>query len=191
MYQIFAASDATGTTSERVLRAALTQFDPSLITVTRSGGIRSAENISGLVHEAALKQGFIVHTFVSEELRGSQHHCSSSFFAGYYSLVFKLVDVFVGVLSPHVNNLFLENRLSVGDVGKGPEGSRGEKRTYRQPSNLRRVFSLQLQNKPFVLQLHNLQGSVTAHILLRQLPRSLPDPPFRPSPKDGPQRLQV
>ena len=69
MYQIFAASDATGTTAERVLRAALTQFDPSHITVTRSGGIRSAENISGLVQEAANKQGFIVHTFVSEELR--------------------------------------------------------------------------------------------------------------------------
>jgi regulator of PEP synthase PpsR (kinase-PPPase family) len=70
MYQIFAASDVTGTTAERVLIAALTQFDTSHITATRSGGIRSAENISGLVHEAANKQGFIAHTFVSEELRG-------------------------------------------------------------------------------------------------------------------------
>ena len=69
MYHIFAASDATGTTAERVLRAALTQFDTSHITVTRYGGIRSAENISEIVEEAANKQGFIVHTFVSEELR--------------------------------------------------------------------------------------------------------------------------
>lgn len=69
MYQIFAVSDATGTTSERVLRAALSQFDASQITVTRYGGIRTAEQISEIVHEAELKDGFIVHTFVGEELR--------------------------------------------------------------------------------------------------------------------------
>jgi regulator of PEP synthase PpsR (kinase-PPPase family) len=69
MYHIFAASDATGTTAERVLRAALTQFDASQITVTRFGGVRSAENIREIIHEASLKRGFIVHTFVSEELR--------------------------------------------------------------------------------------------------------------------------
>jgi regulator of PEP synthase PpsR (kinase-PPPase family) len=69
MYHIFAASDATGTTAERVLRAALTQFDASQITITRLGGIRTAENISEVVHQAEEKQGFVVHTFVSEELR--------------------------------------------------------------------------------------------------------------------------
>jgi regulator of PEP synthase PpsR (kinase-PPPase family) len=44
MYHIIAASDATGTTAERVLRAALTQFDTSHITVTRFGG---AKNFAG------------------------------------------------------------------------------------------------------------------------------------------------
>jgi hypothetical protein len=69
MYHIIAASDASGMTSERVLRAALSQFDAPQITVARHGGVRSAEKVSEVVHEAAKKQGFIVHTFVSEELR--------------------------------------------------------------------------------------------------------------------------
>lgn len=70
MFQIFAASDATGTTAERVLRAALTQFDTSQVAITRYGGVRTAEAIRAIVHEAAEKRGFVVHTFVSEELRG-------------------------------------------------------------------------------------------------------------------------
>ena len=69
MYHIFAVSDATGTTSERVLRAALSQFDSSQITVARFGGVRTAEQVRDVVHEAELKSGFVVHTFVSEELR--------------------------------------------------------------------------------------------------------------------------
>ena len=66
MYHIFAVSDATGTTSERVLRAALSQFDTSQITVARYGGVRTAEQVSDIVHAAAFKSGFIVHTFVHE-----------------------------------------------------------------------------------------------------------------------------
>ena len=69
MYHIFAVSDATGTTAERVLRAALSQFEASQITVTRFGGVRSAEKVGEVVHEAGMKEGFIVHTIVSEELR--------------------------------------------------------------------------------------------------------------------------
>lgn len=69
MYQIFAASDATGVTAERVVHAALTQFDASQVSVTRVGGIRTAEQIRAVVAQAARVRGFIVHTFVSEELR--------------------------------------------------------------------------------------------------------------------------
>ncbi|MBK5109574.1 MAG: kinase/pyrophosphorylase, partial [Anaerolineales bacterium] len=69
MYYIFAVSDATGTTSERVLRAALSQFDASQITVARYGGVRTVQQVREVVHEAELKNGFVVHTFVSEALR--------------------------------------------------------------------------------------------------------------------------
>jgi hypothetical protein len=69
MYQIFAASDATGVTAERVLRAALTQFDSPQVTVKRFGGVRTLEGIREIVEQAAEMKGFIVHTFVSEQLR--------------------------------------------------------------------------------------------------------------------------
>jgi regulator of PEP synthase PpsR (kinase-PPPase family) len=69
MYHIFAVSDATGTTAERVLRAALSQFDASQITVTRFGGVRTVDKVIEVVTEAAKAESFIVHTIVSEELR--------------------------------------------------------------------------------------------------------------------------
>lgn len=69
MHNIFAASDATGTTAQRVLQAALSQFDASAVSVKRYGGLRQPEQIRALVAEAAHQKGFIVHTFVSEELR--------------------------------------------------------------------------------------------------------------------------
>src|SRR5512139_1279740 len=69
MYHIFAASDATGTTAERVLRAALTQFYPDKVKITRHGGVRTPARIREIVHETARAKGFIVHTFVSDDLR--------------------------------------------------------------------------------------------------------------------------
>jgi regulator of PEP synthase PpsR (kinase-PPPase family) len=83
MYHIFAVSDATGTTAERVLGAALSQFDASQITLTRFGGVRTVEKVSEVVAQAAKKESFIVHTFVSEELRrvilkeGREHNVST------------------------------------------------------------------------------------------------------------------
>jgi regulator of PEP synthase PpsR (kinase-PPPase family) len=69
MSYIFTVSDATGTTAERVVRAALVQFDNPDINITRYGGVRSANRIREIVDEAEVKGGFIVHTFVYEELR--------------------------------------------------------------------------------------------------------------------------
>lgn len=69
MYRVFAISDATGTTAERVVRAALTQFEGKDIEITRYGGVRSAERVRRIVEDAAASNGFIVHTLVSAELR--------------------------------------------------------------------------------------------------------------------------
>jgi len=69
MYKIIAVSDASGTTAERVVRAALVQFDESQITMTRYGGVRTVEQISDIVKEASETDGFIVHTFVYARLR--------------------------------------------------------------------------------------------------------------------------
>jgi regulator of PEP synthase PpsR (kinase-PPPase family) len=69
MYQVFVISDATGTTAERVVQAALTQFEERNIEITRYGGVRSPEQVRQVVDEAAASNGFVVHTLVSSELR--------------------------------------------------------------------------------------------------------------------------
>jgi regulator of PEP synthase PpsR (kinase-PPPase family) len=68
MYQVFAVSDGTGTTAERVVRAALTQFKGE-VNITRYGDVRSVKRIRQIVAEAVESNGFIVHTLVSAEMR--------------------------------------------------------------------------------------------------------------------------
>lgn len=69
MYKIFAVSDATGTTAERVVRAALVQYEDHQIEITRCGGVRNVSQIQEIIDEAARSHGFVVHTFVYEGLR--------------------------------------------------------------------------------------------------------------------------
>lgn len=71
MFNIFAVSDGTGVTAERVVRAALVQFHAPDIQITRYGGVQSVSRVKEVVEEVADKGGFIVHTLVYEELR---HH---------------------------------------------------------------------------------------------------------------------
>jgi [pyruvate, water dikinase]-phosphate phosphotransferase / [pyruvate, water dikinase] kinase len=69
VYEIYALSDATGKTAEGVVQAALTQFDDSLVHITRYGGVRTPAKIREIIKEAKDTGGFIVHTLVSAELR--------------------------------------------------------------------------------------------------------------------------
>jgi [pyruvate, water dikinase]-phosphate phosphotransferase / [pyruvate, water dikinase] kinase len=71
MFNIFAVSDGTGITAERVVRAALVQFDAPDIQITRYGGVVTSARVREIVQEAADQGGFIVHTLVYEGLR---HH---------------------------------------------------------------------------------------------------------------------
>ncbi|MEJ2637217.1 MAG: kinase/pyrophosphorylase [Calditrichia bacterium] len=69
MNYVFIVSDGTGGTAARALNAALTQFSGMDVTIERRTGVRSEEQISGVVQEAAETRGFIVHTLVTNELR--------------------------------------------------------------------------------------------------------------------------
>jgi regulator of PEP synthase PpsR (kinase-PPPase family) len=69
MFHIYAVSDATGTTAERVVRAALVQFDDHQINITRCGDIRNKRQVQEIIQRAKISGGFVVHTFVYEELR--------------------------------------------------------------------------------------------------------------------------
>jgi len=98
MYQIFVVSDASGTTAERVVRAALVQFDAQQINISRYGEVRTPEQISAIVKEAAEMDGFIVHTFVYAKLRramlneGRRHNVATIDLMG--PLLARLSDLF-------------------------------------------------------------------------------------------------
>ncbi len=69
MPRIYVVSDATGSTAERVLGAALSQFDDTGVEVVRYQKVRTAEKIREIVDEASRRNGFIIHTLVAAELR--------------------------------------------------------------------------------------------------------------------------
>jgi regulator of PEP synthase PpsR (kinase-PPPase family) len=62
-YHIFAVSDGTGATAERVIRAALTQFEKEVV-VHRFGEVRTVDQVREIVREAGRARALIVHTLV-------------------------------------------------------------------------------------------------------------------------------
>lgn len=69
MLTIYAVSDSTGETAERMLNSALVQFRNAPVTVIRRGRIRTREQVRKLVEEAARKDSLIVHTLIRYNLR--------------------------------------------------------------------------------------------------------------------------
>jgi [pyruvate, water dikinase]-phosphate phosphotransferase / [pyruvate, water dikinase] kinase len=69
MLTIFVVSDSTGETAERVARSALTQFEDAPVTIERRGGVRTAEQVQGVIAEAAGRDSLVLHTLVRDELR--------------------------------------------------------------------------------------------------------------------------
>ncbi len=69
MNRVFVVSDGTGETAERVLKAALAQFEGAAVKIERRSEVRTEEQVRQVVHEAAQAGGFVVHTLVSDELR--------------------------------------------------------------------------------------------------------------------------
>ncbi len=69
MLTIFVVSDATGETAERMVRSALVQFKDAPANVVRRGHVRTKKRVIAVAKEAALKESFIVHTLVSNDLR--------------------------------------------------------------------------------------------------------------------------
>ena len=69
MLTVFAVSDATGVTAERVVGSGLAQFGGADVQIVRRGGVRTVEDVRRVVQEAAATEAFILHTLVSLELR--------------------------------------------------------------------------------------------------------------------------
>lgn len=68
-YHIFVVSDGSGVTAERVVQAALTQFQGASVVTERRAEVRSEEEVRQVVREAARTESCIVHTLVLDELR--------------------------------------------------------------------------------------------------------------------------
>jgi hypothetical protein len=68
-YNIFVVSDATGLTAERVVSAALAQFEPDVAGVVRFPHVRTEAEVQEIVHRAARERGIIVHTLAITALR--------------------------------------------------------------------------------------------------------------------------
>ncbi len=70
MHHIFIVSDGTGRTAEQTLKAALTQYAETAVKLMHRPEIRTQKQVLQIVKEAAQVDGFIVHTVVSDALRG-------------------------------------------------------------------------------------------------------------------------
>jgi [pyruvate, water dikinase]-phosphate phosphotransferase / [pyruvate, water dikinase] kinase len=79
-HKLYIVSDATGTTGQRVVQAALAQFANAEVAVELKPGVRDEEEVRALVEEAGHARGTIVHTLAIPELRqimveeGRMHH---------------------------------------------------------------------------------------------------------------------
>jgi len=69
MNYIFIISDGTGKTAQRLVEAALTQFEKAVVKIEIRPGVRTEKQILEVLEEAAEVNGFIVYTIVSKELR--------------------------------------------------------------------------------------------------------------------------
>ncbi|MFH1265547.1 MAG: kinase/pyrophosphorylase, partial [Planctomycetota bacterium] len=69
MLTVFVVSDATGKTAERVVRAALVQFEDVPVNVIRRENVRTPREVHAVVEEAAGQDSIVVHTLVSDGLR--------------------------------------------------------------------------------------------------------------------------
>jgi [pyruvate, water dikinase]-phosphate phosphotransferase / [pyruvate, water dikinase] kinase len=69
MLTLYVVSDATGDTAQRMLRAALVQFQDAPVRMVRRTHVRTPRQVHGIVCEAAGGNAIIIHTLVSDELR--------------------------------------------------------------------------------------------------------------------------
>src|SRR5262245_1360 len=67
--KILVVSDATGSTAEHVLRAALAQFEADDVLVERRPQVRTIQDVCRVVDEAHRTGAMLVHTLASVDLR--------------------------------------------------------------------------------------------------------------------------
>jgi [pyruvate, water dikinase]-phosphate phosphotransferase / [pyruvate, water dikinase] kinase len=69
MLTIFVVSDATGDTAQRMMRAALVQFQDAPVRLVRRAHVQKPRQVQQVVREARDCPSIIIHTLVSDDLR--------------------------------------------------------------------------------------------------------------------------
>ncbi len=70
MLTVFVVSDATGDTAQRMVQAALAQFQDAPVRLVRRAHVRTPRQVHALVREASdIEAALIIHTLVSDDLR--------------------------------------------------------------------------------------------------------------------------
>lgn len=69
MLTVFLVSDATGDTAQRMMRAALAQFQNAEVRLVRRARVQRPRQVAHVVREARACNSLIMHTLVSDELR--------------------------------------------------------------------------------------------------------------------------
>ncbi|HEY7529313.1 MAG TPA: pyruvate, water dikinase regulatory protein [Gemmatimonadota bacterium] len=68
-YHVFAVSDGTGDTVEKMARAGLLQFDESQVVLHRIHRVRSLVEVNEVLERVAALHGIVIHTLVDEAMR--------------------------------------------------------------------------------------------------------------------------
>jgi [pyruvate, water dikinase]-phosphate phosphotransferase / [pyruvate, water dikinase] kinase len=69
MLTVFVVSDATGDTAQRMMRAALVQFQNAPVRLVRRAHVQKPRQVQQIVREARDSSAILIHTLVSDELR--------------------------------------------------------------------------------------------------------------------------
>jgi hypothetical protein len=89
---IFVISDGTGDTAEKVVRAALHQFETYLVDVRTYGNVTSPDQIERYMRIAAREKALVVTTLVRSDMREAARRCAAEH-------RIRTVDILAGLLN--------------------------------------------------------------------------------------------
>ncbi len=95
---VFAVSDASGGTAERIVRSALVQFKDADTEVVVRGQVDNAARVTAVVKEAAERHALIVHTLVSSAIRSLMLEECEHYHVGAVDLMGPVLDLLAALL---------------------------------------------------------------------------------------------
>ena len=92
MQKIFVVSDGSGGTAKRALNAALTQFEDAKVEIIERPNIITKDQVEAVVKEASQKNGFVIHTLVSNDAREAMLRIGRVYNISTFDLIGPLIE---------------------------------------------------------------------------------------------------